>query len=114
MSGLSTVEVLRGAKAVLERNGWHQGWYYDQDQDGMPSECRVCVRGALNLAAGSDIPYATPDPAWTATKLLDKILRDRFAFPGSVEPWNDTEGRSVAQVYALLDEAIALAEGNAS
>lgn len=116
MNTPSTVEVLRGAKAVIERNGLHKGYFFSQRQhrSGIPAErCRVCVRGAVNLAAGALLPSETTEAAWEATKLLDIALRDR-RIVGGVEDWNDLQSTTQADVAALLDEAIALAEGGAS
>lgn len=48
-------QVLRKAVDIMRVNGRHVGGYFDVDQfdAGVPeSECRVCVAGAINLAAG--------------------------------------------------------------
>lgn len=116
MSGLSTVEVLRGAKTVLECNGWFRGHYVDRRPEfrGTPlRECPVCLLGALNLASGrapqDDYGFDEPE------RFVLHALRNRgvSAFVG-VAHWNDSPDRTLAEVSALLDEAIVLAEGSAS
>lgn len=111
MSALSTVEVLRGAKAVLQRNGWHQGWYFPA---GTPrgtepwQGCPVCLLGALDVAAGA-LPGDSPEVAIAAQFFLGRVLQGR-GFESGVGLWNDADGRSLNEVYALLDEAIERAE----
>ena len=105
MSDLSTVEILRGAKAVLERNGWTQGDFFDHEQwDGgtPPNECRVCLRGAVNIVAAGH-PVHMPIASGRAADVLDELV-------GNAIRWNDAEDRTVDEVYALLDAAIARAE----
>jgi len=111
---LTTVEVLRGAKAVLERNGWHQGSLYDITQlaTGTPrNECRVCLVGAFCVAASGD-PVGRniqTDAAWDAVvHALDE--RGLLFADSPIADWNDEPGRTVGEVFELLDEAIALAE----
>lgn len=105
MSTLSTVEVLRGAKAVIERNGWHQGDYADRRPEFRgkpPRECPVCLLGAINVASGGD-----PDDDSEVTE-AERLLKQ--CMKQYVPTWNDAPGRTVAEVYALLDEAIERAE----
>lgn len=116
MSTLSTVEVLRGAKAVIERNGWHQGWYYDRTQELPPASCRVCSLGAVQIvlfgtpgwpaggcSAAQGLAYETAEDLLARASHSDWIAR-----------WQDGPERTEAQVLAVFDEAIALAEGRAS
>lgn len=106
-----TVEILRGAKTVLERNGWHQGTFYDQAQHdtGVPrAQCRVCLMGAVYVAAsGSPITYGYG--AAEAQGLLTETL-DRRGRWEQVYDWNDAPGRTLAEVLELLDATIEDAE----
>lgn len=109
----TTAEILRGAKAVIQRNGWTQREYFDEKQheDGTPvTECRVDLRGALNLAAGSPSPAEQPDAGVDAHIVLWNAIR-ADGFSGGPIKWNDTPGRTEAEVLALLDRAIEVAEG---
>jgi hypothetical protein len=53
---MDTPEILTKAAEVIETRGWHKGDFYDPEAHfdrGLPLEqCGVCVRGALNVAAG--------------------------------------------------------------
>lgn len=107
----ATAEILRGAKAVLLANGWHQGGFYDREQHldkGVPREaCRVCLWGAVNVAAMGN-PASKDDVPWAVILFLDKVLGER------TEGWSDTPGRTVDEVLALLDRAIDIAEAGES
>jgi hypothetical protein len=108
----STVEILRGAREVLERNGWNQGWFFRDDDPGAnPAECAVCLRGALNLSAGAEHP-GSPAACGDALMAVNDALPERWR--GLIAGWNDERGRTVEEVYALLDRAIELAEGGVS
>lgn len=113
MSALTTVEVLRGTKTVLERNGWHQGALYDHAQANAGAareECRVCLVGAFCVAATGD-PVGRnlqTDAVWD---LVCDLVNRRGTFGDSpIGDWNDEPDRTLAEVYALLDEAIERAE----
>lgn len=107
----TTVEILREAKAVLE----HQGGLYDSAQAAAGTArdaCRVCLVGAFSIAAtGSPVGRSErSDAAWDA---ITRALEQRGPLSDSpIADWNDAEGRTVAEVYALLDEAIELASAD--
>jgi len=107
VSVLTTIAVLREAKAVLERNGWHQGWFY-MDLPGVSySECPVCLRGAVNVAASGDPVDSSPVPDEVWAALMAALPEDAF---GAIAGWNDEPERTQAEVLALLDAAVARLE----
>ena len=111
----TAAEVLRDAKGVLERNGWLQGHYFDDRQfrAGTPAEaCRVCLYGALNLAAGNG-PHRPLEAAHPVMLAVYAVIDASGDWDG-VGGWNDEPGRTVDEVLALLDEAIERAEAGAS
>lgn len=108
MSALSTVEVLRGAKAVLGTRGWTQGNYVTGD----PATGALCLRGAVNVAAGSPDPLVSSEAAEGAWRMLRRLTYDRYRL-GPIG-WNDVKDRTLPEVYALLDEAIERAEAGGS
>jgi hypothetical protein len=112
----AVLDVLRGAKAVIERNGWHQGTYYDarlqlEQPESAAADCPVCLYGAFNLASGAERP--DKDMPWAdaaAVFVEDEVLRNGR----SIANWNDRPDRTLPEVLALLDEAIARAEAVSS
>lgn len=111
MSAKKTAAVLRDAKAVLERNGWLQGQLYDRSQADSGIDfpaCRVCLVGALRTAA-SGRPNGVGELFDVAYDALCEVVGD-FDSERSVAEWNDVEGRTVDEVYALLDAAAERAE----
>lgn len=116
MSTPTTIEILRGAKAVLERNGWHKGWFYDQTQSLAPENCRVCSLGALRV-----VLFGTPEGSlatWSTAQELAyetaENLLNRASHTEWIARWQDRPERTEAEVLAVFDEAIVLAEGSAS
>lgn len=115
MTTKTTVEILREAKAVIERNGWNRGDYYDTDLNrdaGTPAaQCPVCLLGALRVAVnGHPKKSAGTDEA---VNLLLITLDDRDWYSG-IPVWQDRPKRTVEDVFALLDAAIERAEGGVS
>lgn len=116
---MTTVEILRGAKAELQRRGWHQGYFLPEAANEAPAgsaerrNCPVCLMGALNCAAGWE-PDEDRDGGLTTSE-AENILLDLLGYPkdstGEIAKWNDTDGRTVDEVHALLDRAIGLVEG---
>jgi hypothetical protein len=98
---LSTADVLRRAKREIEERGWTRRKYVDEDG-------RLCVYGAINLAAGGDPTYPWPMTADRAVRKLQAITGYTF-----LDDWNDTQP-SVEPVLAAFDRAIALAESEAT
>ncbi|RJQ09405.1 MAG: hypothetical protein C4558_06295 [Dehalococcoidia bacterium] len=91
---MTTAEFLRAAKARLEEDGWTQGEF---GVDRSPH----CVVGALVRVrdALGDVQIGAPE-AFLA----------RAVGRHSIIAWNDAPGRTVEEVYAAFDKAIALAE----
>ena len=114
MSAKKTAEVLRDTKAVLARNGWLQGQLYDRSQADagidLPA-CRVCLVGALRTAA-SGKPQGGGELFDAAYDALCEVVGG-FDNERSVAEWNDVEGRTVDEVFALLQAAIERAEAGA-
>lgn len=107
MSTLTTVEVLRGAKAVLERNGLHKGSFFDWEQGdaGTPvAECRMCSIGAINFAGSGD-PLTSTDVK--AYNIVRELLGGDVT---AVSVWNDAPERTLPEVLAVFDAAIERAE----
>lgn len=87
--------VLRAAARYIEEHGWVQGIV--QDREG-----RVCAVGAL----GKVLPARTADSDdalyYEARALADERARERAGGWGSVVAFNDSLGRTQAEVVALL------------
>jgi len=86
---MTIVETLRATRAVLERRGWCQKFRFDHTTG------RCCLVGALELATNDALDAAV------ARRALTEIIQMHPAV------WNDTPGRTVEEVYALIDRAIA-------
>jgi hypothetical protein len=113
MSDLSTVEILRGAKTALQRNGWTQHDTIDEDQyaAGTPmADCRVDLTGALRIAATGDPTAGDNLTAMEARMVLLHVVWESSSHWTGLGSWNDADGRTVDEVYALLDAAIGRAE----
>jgi hypothetical protein len=93
-----TVEVLKAARSIIE-NHWCQ--YGTADAVG------VCVITALGDAAHL--------PNGNDYELARKYFRDAVPLPKtiSIPEWNDTPGRTKAEVEAAFDRAIELARADA-
>ena len=111
MSTLTTVEVLRETKTLLEQRGWHKGWYFPlatANGDEPSPDCPLCLLGALDVAAGGT-PGDCTEASMAAQRVISGVLFARNFFAG-VGTWNDAQDRTLAEVYALLDKAIELTE----
>jgi hypothetical protein len=99
---IDTVKVLRAAKVVLTREGvWSQRLGFSN----IDGSC-MCAHGALNLAiTGCPDTVETAHPAVIA--LVSAIGGDAYAH---IWDWNDAPGRTVEEVLAKFDEAIAAEE----
>lgn len=99
-------DILAGAMGILERSGWTQGACYDR------ATGRYDLLGAIALASGCrksfllepEFPLLKTPPgrrvcALHAWDTLDALL--------GVDPatWNDTEGRTAAEVLRALSQA---------
>ena len=112
------VEGLRRARARIERPESWCRTYCALDAHGEPTDPDAkdavcwCARGALEaegyyvLAEGEDTDQIDGDEPWWFLHLAARRLRY-----GSIEAFND--GQSHAEVLALYDRAISLAEAAA-
>lgn len=94
---MTTVEVLRGARALLAVHGWCQ-------EEFLNAAGCYCAAGALNDAAGSTAQWSNGDSRDARDAL--KAALGEF----SVLAWNDVPGRTVDEVLAAFDRAIATEE----
>lgn len=88
---MSAKKVLIDARALIAR-GWVQGIYELRTDDGL----KFCALGAIHGAES----YNPGDSR-------DAQLTFRNAIPLPIVPWNDTPGRTQAEVLAAFDRAIA-------
>ncbi len=106
MSKMTGIEVLKGARKLLERRGaWGQG-ENARDKTGRvilptsPDAVRFCLNGALMRAAGSNCTAK-----YDAHARLEKVLGLELD-EESLTDWNDANSRRKHQVLAALDKAI--------
>lgn len=106
---MTTVEILRAAKALIDTpEKWTQGKYardaeghaLDHSKDGFAGAVCYCAVGALWAAAGSFDEAAV------------SRVRDA-AGTHILHPWNDDPERTHPEVMAAFDRAIAAAEASA-
>ncbi len=112
MSEPSVADILRQARALIEPEGaWTQGEFARGDGgycvlwDG-DSARQWCALGAIKRAAGQHGPMRD---AWEAINAVCVT-----EFDDELIDWNDRPERTQADVLALYDRAIALAEQEAS
>ncbi|WP_199807498.1 DUF6197 family protein [Streptomyces sp. NRRL F-5650] len=105
-------DLLSKALTVLITNGWYQGdasSFHDVDQedgdDLDSSDCRVCARGAINIAAAGDprppIAYQPSVLAEAATDALAETLG-----VDDVTVWNDAPGRTASALHDAVTRTI--------
>ena len=87
------------AKALIEKRGWRSGLRQDNNSGGFPIfEYPLCVYDAIVEAGGIGAGGAV------------QIMRTVIALNGnwrSIMDWNDVHARTLGQVYAAFDRAIA-------
>lgn len=105
-------DILRYAALYLVRHGWHQGDMYANPDQLTPA---ACLQGAIKMAVcgGPTVDYtaATVDQVDTAIA----VLADHLTLYGYIDmddhdedsvqfvaDWNDTTGRTITQVLAVL------------
>jgi hypothetical protein len=99
------------AKAEIQRRGWHQGSYVRWDTSAEYAKSLVdgpvCLVGAVNTAvtdspdeAADDVHLRSIGEAVRATGFTSEY----GDWVNYVADWNDVDGRTVDEVYALLDE----------
>ncbi|WP_030757299.1 DUF6197 family protein [Streptomyces sp. NRRL F-5135] len=107
-----TADVLDKALTVLITNGWCQGdasTFHDTDQeygdDLDPSQCRVCARGAINIAAEGD---PRPPTAYGPSVLADAATAALAETLGvdDVTVWNDAPGRTADDLHDVVARTI--------
>lgn len=87
-----TAAHLLRAKRCIEERGWAKGVYRDGGRRcGVAAVWDTALRGQFSFPA---------------LRMLRAVLPDGF---GHVEPWQDAPGRTIEEVYAAFDRAIALA-----
>jgi len=103
---MNTVEILKGAKALLETKGWTQGAYARGKSGRVVKQPRnavcFCGIGAISVAAGGN---TDDDLGYDAYKALERIVGSGFPH------YNDAPGRTKEEVLAVFDKAIAAEEG---
>lgn len=84
------IKGIHKVKKGLEKHGWCQG--KGEDEKG-----RHCLVGALGAYAGlaADRPGA---------KLWDRLTVKLGGKLGDISTWNDAKGRTIGDVFNLLDE----------
>lgn len=115
MRTMNPIEVLTKAKELLSDPArWTQG-EWSRDAKGLPSTYRDagppvcwCLRGAITRVAGGF------DNSGGAEEIVEEAFRGA-PHPGQGErmlfvEWQDAKGRTHAEVMALLDNSIALAQ----
>lgn len=96
-SQASVVAVLRSAKREIETLGWTQRESGGIEGIGIPC-CSLVAISRVSGSIGRDMPV--------------RAFRKAIASADIIE-WNDAFGRTVEQVYAAFDKAIALVESGA-
>ena len=85
-------EILEKAKSLLTEETWGQG-------SERRAQGKMCAAEAIHSFLVTD--------QWSAETAY-KRLRDQC--DGSIPDWNDTPGRTLAEVHAAFDKAIELAK----
>lgn len=105
---MDVTEVLSNArKLIAQPRGWVQG-AAARDKAGAdvtftdPSACSFCAVGAIAFACWE---AGLPDCSGIEGQALERVRR-AAGVTGVVE-WNDAEGRTVEEVVAAFDKAIA-------
>lgn len=111
---MTTVDVLRKAKALLQEKGWIQGEFAKDAGGNMCSPFEqaaacFCAWGAIRRAAADG--HAETGPSVDA---LVRAVEGDVPTALSLVDWNDAPGQQAAAVLAAFDRAIALAEQEAA
>lgn len=95
-------EIINRVADMIERDGWHQGDDWPGSRFGAPyrSGTPVCIQGGC-LAVFGLKPGRTTRQQWRAAP--EPAICEVAKFVGEpVSIWNDTPGRTVEQVVAVL------------
>lgn len=107
MTPTTVPTLLRKARSVIDRCGWHQGDLVADFNNWQHSP--VCTYGALFVAMDADPARPARD---TKAKLIDaagEVLRRVLSKRGYSRPvadWNDYPARTREHVLALYDDAL--------
>lgn len=82
--------MLRRTKKLLLEQGWCQGRY--QDTNGAH-----CLLGAM-------MTISRWRPSLARTAAVERLVRDLPS--GTLPDWNDTKGRTLGEVIALIDRTL--------
>ena len=99
-----TADLLRRAKARLQRKGWYQG------SCGHPDGAN-CLWATVVRESRVGLEEVPECYSLECTHALDLL---RAEVGSSVPGWNDVKGRTIDEVYALLDQTIEVAEAEAA
>lgn len=101
-------EIAAKAADLVDTNGHHRGYLYDEaqaDEGTKPAECRLDAVGAINTAVFGQ-------PCWPSEEHPDRLLAEAVVVElektvkGPAAGWNDAKGRQKRQVVkALRDTA---------
>lgn len=102
---MNTVDILKGAKALIETKGWTQHTSARNASGGVvPPTSKTatcfCGLGAINAAGADDFAHVV-----LAAEALERQINDDW-FPN----FNDAHGRTAEEVIAVFDKAIAAEE----
>ena len=98
-----TVAILDKAADVIERNGLHKEWYYDEDSGKPPAGSAVDTHGAINIATvGQPIGSRGPHDITEDAHAARQALRDHINSAVSLAIWNDMPDRTAEQVITAL------------
>lgn len=106
---MSALELLKGARALLAEGRWHQGDYECSEGD---TTC-FCAGGAIATVGdnGVDALMEEYSPEGQAISWLAEHLPahevETYGADEAVYRFNDAVGRTVEEVVALFDKAIA-------
>lgn len=108
---MTTAEVLRGAINIVQ-NGWTQGTnarnsFFDPVPPDADSACEWCLMGAVYRSSGLSAvaPYFDYEKSLSDSSRTFEVLEKVAEHPNLAE-WNDSPGRKVEDVLALLKRAL--------
>lgn len=112
-------DVLDKAATVIETNGWHRGYLYDDEQadEGTPlNSCRVCAIGAINTAVHGTPRFPTARGKSDTHEIAAAVERWLSLDAGrELAEWNDDLTRTQDDVVrAFRDTAAELRAGEAA
>lgn len=112
---MTALEILRAARAKVEQ-GWTQGARAATDgreevSPLSPFATCFCSLGAIDAVCRLDFAFMVDEYARNAyAQLRRAACGDEGTWPGGLSNWNDTPGRTKAEVLDAFDRAIAAAE----